>query len=183
MPVNFLVNVASASSVNAGVTTLTTSDGPGAVDVLVKQAFSIADGGHQSVRMDFNAFESLTLDQSGTLLARPTMFVAPVDEMGSVSGRVLDSSGNPVQNATVAAIAPDGSVGNTDWTGPRGHFSIGTLRAGTYQLVVYNAYTTAAGRAVTASGVSSANASMQSISGPNVTVTGGKNTAAGIIKD
>ena len=183
MPVDFLVNVASSSSAGAGTTTLTTSDGPGAVDMLVTQPFSIPADHTQSVRVDFNAFEALALDTAGNLLARPALFVAPVDDMGSVRGRVLNANGNPVANATIVAVSPDGSVANTDWTDDKGRFRIGTLRSGTYKLVIYNAYTTAAGRVVTASGESAGNTSVQSFSGPSVTVTGGQTTAAGTIAD
>jgi len=179
-PIDFLVNVATASSVGAGATTVTTSDGPGAVDVVVTQPFSIPTNHHQSVRVDFNAFEGLALDQSGSLLVRPTLFVAPVDDMGSIKGHVLNSDGSPVSNATVVAVAADGSIGNTDWTDDTGRFRVGTLRSGTYQLLIYNAYTTAAGRNVNASGQSS---SQNVIEGPTITVTGGSTAPAGSITD
>lgn len=179
-PVDFLVNVASASTVGAGSTTVTTTDGPGAVDLVVTQPFSIPQNRPQSARVDFNAFESLALDPSGALLARATLFVAPIDDMGHVTGRVLNAQGIPVSNATVAAVAPDGSIGNTGWTNDRGRFTIGTLRAGTYQLMLYNDYTTAAGREIEASRQTSAS---QSITGPTITITAGQRTAAGTIAD
>lgn len=179
-PIDFLVNVASASSVGAGATTVTTTDGPGAVDLVVTQPFSIPSNGHQSARLDFNAFESLALDPSGALLARASLFVAPIDQMGRVTGRVLSAQGTPVVNATVVAVAPDGSIGNTDFTDGKGHFSIGTLRAGSYQLMIYNSYTTAAGRQNAASGQSS---TAQTITGPTITITPGQRTSAGSIAD
>lgn len=179
-PINFLTNVATSSSSGAGASTLTTADGPGAVDMLVSQPFSIPANQTNLVRVDFNAFESLAIDASGNLLARPALFVAPHDQMGRVTGRILDSAGNPVSNATVVAVAADGSIGNSDWTNSKGRFDIGTLRAGTYQLEIYNNYTTAAGREVDASGESSSN---PSFSGPAVTVTGGQTTFTGVITD
>lgn len=180
VPIDFLVNVATASSAGAGSTTVTTTDGPGAVDLVVTQPFSIPQNHHQAARVDFNAFESLALDPSGALLARATLFVAPVDDMGRVTGQVRNAQGKPVAGATVVAVAPDGSIGNTGSTGEKGFFSIGTLRAGAYQLVIYNDYTTAAGRKSVASGQTSA---AQSISGPQITVTGGAKTSAGTIAD
>lgn len=181
-PVDFLVNVASASSAGAGATTVTTSDGPGAVDLIVTQPFSIPQSYHNAVRVDFNAFESLALDSAGNLLSRASLYVAPVDDISGIKGTVVNSSGDPVANATVVALAADGSVGNTSFTNDRGRFNIGTLRAGTYQLVIYNTYTTASGRVVTASGESPGNASVQSFAGPSVTTSNGP-TSAGTIKD
>jgi hypothetical protein len=180
-PIDFLVNVATASTVGAGSTTVTTTDGPGDVDLVVAQPFSIPADHHQSVRVDFNAYESMTLDSSGDFLSRATLFVAPIDDMGSVKGRVLDASGSPVSNATVVAVASDGSIGNTDFTDGFGRFRVGTLRAGTYQLYIYNTYTTAAGRAVNASGES--DASQNVIEGPTITINGGDTTQAGTIAD
>lgn len=183
MPVDFLVNVASASSAGAGSTTVTTSDGPGAVDMVVTQPFSIPEDHEHSVRVDFNAFESLALDSAGNLLSRPSLFVAPVDDISRIKGSIVNDSGGAVSNATVVALGADGSIGNTAFTNDKGRFSIGTLRAGTYHLIIYNAYTTAAGRAVTASGESSANASVQSFEGPTVTIGGDSATSIGAIRD
>ena len=183
VPVDFLVNVASASSAGAGSTTVTTSDGPGAVDMIVTQPFSIPEDHRHSVRVDFNAFESLALDSGGNLLSRASLFVAPVDDISRITGRVVNSSGNPVSDATVVAVAADGSVGNTSFTNGKGRFTIATLRAGTYQLVIYNTYTTASGRVVTASGETQSNAPAQSFTGPSVTTTSGNPTSAGTITD
>lgn len=183
VPVDFLANVASASSVGAGTTTLTTSDGPGAVDIVVTQPFTIPEDGRHAVRVDFNAFESLALDSTGNLLSRASLFVAPVDDANRITGRVVNTSGGAVADATVVAVAADGSIGNTSFTDGRGRFKIATLRAGTYQLVIYNTYTTASGRVATASGVTPTNASVQSFSGPAVTVGGDESSSAGTIKD
>jgi hypothetical protein len=182
-PLDFLVNVATSSSVGAGATTVTASDGPSAVDIVVSQPFSIPQDHHQVVRVDFNAFESIALAAGGNAVARPSLFVAPIDNMGSIKGRVLSASGSPVANATVVAVASDGSIGNTDWTNDEGRFKIGTLRSGTYTLVVYNSYTTAAGRTVSAAGESASSASAASITGPTVTVNAANTTSAGTIRD
>lgn len=180
VPVDFLVNVASQSSAGAGATTVTASDGPGMVDFVLTQPFSIAQEHKQAVRLDFNAFESLAVDQSGDVLSRTSLFVAPIDEMGRVKGRVLNSSGLPVANATIVAVAPDGSIGNSDWTNDKGQFSVGTLRAGTYKLLIYNTYTTAAGRVTIASGQTTSAAMLE---GPTITVTGGDAISAGTVAD
>jgi hypothetical protein len=99
--------------------------------------------------------------------------------MGSVKGTVQNASGGAVANATVVAVASDGSIGNTTCTDANGIFTLGTLRSGTYQLVIYNQYTTASGQRVNAYGASSA----QSVTGPAVTVTGGQTTSLGTIAD
>jgi|SRR5579884_57099 len=180
VPLNFLVNVATQSSASAGASTVTTSDGPGAVDLVVTQPFSIAQGSHQTVRVDFNAFESIALDASGGLTARASLFVAPVDQMGGVQGRVIDADGKPVAYAAVVAIAPDGSVGNTFVTDEDGYFSVGTLRAASYRLEIYNTYTTAAGMQIQSVGASD---TAQVVEGPRVTVQPGQYTSVKDIAD
>jgi hypothetical protein len=180
-PIDFLVNVASQSSVGAGSTTVTSTDGPGDVDVIVTQPFSISSDHRQSVRVDFNAYESMAIDATGDFLARPALFVAPIDDMGSVKGSVINGSGSAVENATVVAVASDGSIGNTGFTDGSGRFRIGTLRSGTYQLLVYNTYTTAAGWAMNASGQTIGSPNV--ITGPTITIAGGKTTVAGSVAD
>lgn len=180
VPLNFLVNTSTQSSVGAGSTTTTVWDGPGAVDMVVTQPFSIANNGHDAVRVDFNAFESLALDAYGDLLVRPTLFVAPLDDLGHATGYVENVHGAPVKNASIAAIAPDGSVGNTGFTNRWGHFNIGTLRAGSYKLIVFNQYTAASGRSVQSRNATS---DAPSITGPTITITSGEETHVGTIRD
>jgi hypothetical protein len=59
---------------------------------------------------------------------------------GAISGRVLDESGEPLVDVAVAAVerAPDGRLltGPTDRTDDRGIYRIGTLKPGTYLVVV-----------------------------------------------
>ncbi len=181
MPLNFLTNTPTFSTVGAGSTTTTTPDGNGAVDIVISQPFSIPQDEHNAVRVDFNAFESLDLWTQGGLVSVPAMFVAPVDESGSINGRVVDSSNSRtgISNAVVVAYAADGSIGNTGSTDSRGNFELQTLPEGTYTLQVYNNYTNATGRTFQSSSSSSQNV----IAGPSVTVTGGQEAKAGNIQD
>ena len=177
---NFLTNTSTFSSVQAGANTATTADGPGAVDITVTQPFSVPKG-NPGVRVDFNAYESVTMLQDGSLTAVPALFVSPMSNIGSIGGSVLNAKGKPVQNATIVAVASDGSIGNTTFTDDKGRFRVGTLRSGTYRLMIYNQYTTASGQHVSANG-STSNA--QVITGPTVTVTGsGNTTAVGTLAD
>lgn len=178
---NFLTNTSTFSSVQAGANTVTTPDGPGTVDITVTQPFSMPKGSDPDVRVDFNAYESVSMLQDGSLTAVPALFVAPMSDLGSIGGSVLNAKGKPVQNATIVAVASNGSIGNTTFTDDKGRFRVGTLRSGTYQLMIYNQYTTASGQHVGANGASS---NAQVITGPAVTVTGsGKTTAVGTLAD
>lgn len=177
---NFLTNASTLSSVHAGANTTTVADGPGAVDVTVTQAFSVPSDGNPDVRVDFNLYESLGMLRNESVVASPALFVAPRVDMGSISGTVQNVRGGAVIHATVAAIASDGSVGNTTCTDANGNFTLGTLRSGTYQLVIYNQYMTAVGQQVNAYYASS---SASRITGPAVTVTGGQTTSLGTIAD
>lgn len=179
--INFLTGTSTFSTVQAGATTVTTADGPGAVDVVVTQPFTVAADQDPKVRVDFNAYESVAMLQNGTLVAVPALFVSPMSDIGSIRGRVVSGQGNPVQNATIVAVAADGSIGNTTFTNDDGRFRVGTLRSGTYQLMIYNQYTTASGQHMSANGASS---SASVITGPAVTVTGnGQTTAVGTLAD
>lgn len=180
-PLNFLTGASTFSTVQAGATTTTTADGPGAVDVVVTQPFTVPDDKNPQVRVDFNAYESVSMLQDGSLVALPALFVSPMNDIGSVRGHVLNAQGQPVQNATVVAVANDGSIGNTTFTNGEGRFRVGTLRSGSYRIMIYNQYTTASGQQVNATGASS---NAQSVTGPVVTVTGnGNTTAVGTLAD
>lgn len=180
MPLNFLTNTPTFSSVGAGSNTSTVPDGTDAVDIVVSQPFSIPQTEHNAVRVDFNAFESLDI-QDDNLVSVPALFVAPVDEASTIIGRVVNTN-NPLQgiaNAVVVAYAPDGSIGNTTYTNSRGDFELQTLPNGTYSVQVYNNYTNATGRTFQSSSSSSQNV----IAGPTVTISGGKQADAGSIQD
>lgn len=182
LPLNFLVNTSTSSSVGAGSTTTTVTDGPNAVDMVVTQPFTIPSDQSQTVRVDFNAFESLALQPDGTLLSRPSLEIAPTGDLGVVRGTVVAGPAqSPVVNATIVAVAPDGSIGNTAFTNGSGHFVIGTLRSGTYQLEIYNNYTNATGAQFTAT--APAPLPQGTVTGPSVTVTSGTTTYTGTITD
>lgn len=178
MPINFQTNDPTLSTVGAGSNTTTTPIDSHTVAIVLNQPFSIPSDGTNAVRLDFNAFESLTLAANGSLNAQPTLFVAPVDNCGSISGQIMDN-GNPVQNAVVVAYAADGSIGNTGSTDSNGNFSIHTLNSGTYNLVVYNSYVNAAGMSFTSSSPSQ----QKSAPGPQASVSGGQDTNVGTIQD
>lgn len=181
LPLNFLVNTSTSSSVAAGANTTTVSDGPAAVDMVVTQPFNIPADQSQTVRLDFNAFESLAL-VGNTLLSRPSLFVAPTGDLGVVRGHIQTSAGDAVKHAAVVAVAPNGSIGNTGFTNGLGNFVIGTLRSGTYRLMIYNNYTNASGAQFNATAPSTVN-TQQILTGPSVTVTGGQTTYTDTIAD
>ncbi|HTU63295.1 MAG TPA: carboxypeptidase-like regulatory domain-containing protein, partial [Polyangiales bacterium] len=104
----------------------------------------------------------------------------PGGTAGAASGTVQNSSGGPVSGATVVALDASGNVANTTNTDQNGNFTLHTISAGTYQLEIYNTYTTAVGQTNTASGNDNTSASLQ---GPSVTVTAGQTTAIGTIAD
>ncbi len=179
MPLDFQTNDLTLSSVGAGSNTSTASIDSNTVAIVLNQPFSIPQNGTNAVRVDFNAFESLNLNSSGTLIAQPALFVAPIDDCGSISGLIHDANGNPVQNAVVVAYAADGSIGNTSSTDAGGNFSIHTLNAGSYSLVVYNTYVNAAGLSFTSTSPSQ----QKSVQGPQAVVSGGQDTSVGTLQD
>lgn len=181
LQVSFMTNSSTASSSGAGAATTTTPDAnPGAVDVTMPFAISAASGSSQAVTLDFNVLESIAVINNNGVKVRPAAFGAPANGAGTVTGTVVNQSGTPVQSAVVVAIASDGSIGNTAGTDSNGNFNLHALKAGSYNLVIYNAYTNAAGQKITASGQSS---SATSVSGPSVLVNGGSKTSVGTIAD
>lgn len=177
MPVKFSGGN-SSSSVGMGASTSTTADPTysNSVDAIVNTPFDVQTNG-ASVMADFNLMESLNEDD-GTVIVRPAAAIA--DSPGQISGSVAGSGGAAVQNAVVVAIGSNGSVANTAATDANGAFNLHALPADTYRLVVYNAYTNAAGYLVSASGQSSGS---QTILGPSVSVTAGSTVSAGTIGD
>lgn len=184
-PLNFLSGVSTMSTAGAGSSTTTQQIDPQTVAITSNEPYSIGsdlplDGGAGSrIHVDFNAFESVAVS-GGQIVTNPALFVAGDGDRGSIRGRIVDGFGHPVQNAVVVAVAANGSVGNTALTDRRGNFLLHTLDAGSYQLVVYNAYTTAAGATFASDDQTNA-AGM--VSGPNVTVTAGSTTDAGKLSD
>ncbi len=180
LPGVFKTNSSSMSSSGAGNSTSASNDATiaNAVDVTFNAPFSVASGGTLALSADFNVLESIAKISSSSITVRPVAFGG--NAAGQITGTIVNQSGAPVQNAVVAAIASDGSVGNTGGTDQNGAFNLHALKGGTYQLVIYNAYTNAAGQSITASGQSN---SSTSFTGPTVTVTPGSKISAGTIGD
>jgi len=137
------VNAATQSTVSAGTATTTSLDAPNAVSMTTMEPFDVA--GNTSVDMDFNAYESLGDVSGGAVLTRPTMFLNAHDTDAKIKGTVVNAFNDAVSGATVVAIDSNGNVANTVWTGKDGKFSLHTIGAGTFHLLVYNVYENAAG--------------------------------------
>ena len=115
----------------------------------------IGGGPAANIMADFNAMESLNQNSAGQIVAQPTLFAVASANAGEVQGQVLNSSGQPVQNAVVVALYATANgnqrAANTTNTDANGNFDLHAINAGSYQLVIYNTYTTASGQTITAS--------------------------------
>jgi hypothetical protein len=176
LPVTFMTNNGGGNGAGASTTTATDPNIAGAVDVTVPASVGSSD----TYGIDFNALESMAVVNNNSMKIRAAMIASSATQSGKITGTILNQSGSPVQNVVVAAVGSNGAIVNTALTGPYGRFNIHNLGAGTYSLVLYNAYTTEAGQQYTAIGQSS---TATSISGPTVTVTGGSATATGNLTD
>jgi Domain of unknown function (DUF4382) len=181
LPVTFMTNNGNTAN-RPGASTVTASDPnvAGAVDVTINAPITVNMGDSASFGVDFNALESMAVVNNNSLKIRPSLVGANTSASGKVTGNIVNQSGSPVQNVVVAAVASDGTIVNTALTGPYGRFNIHGINAGTYQIVLYNSYTTAAGQQYNASGQSS---TATSLNGPSITVTGGGATDAGTLTD
>jgi hypothetical protein len=179
-PIQFQVGQASQSTAGAGEDTVTTGGGS-SVTVTVAGRFISNGVSPSSVLGDFNAMESLSQNSAGQIVSNPTLYAVGTSNAAEIQGQVLNSSGQPVQNAVVVALNAKGSVGNTTNTDANGNFDLHAINANTWQLVIYNNYTTASGQTITASG---ADASMgASFQGPSVTAPAGSITQVGTLND
>jgi hypothetical protein len=180
LPVTWKVGQASRSSAHAADETTTTTDPhiAGAVDVTVNTPFSITSGGLTGLTADFNVLESLKLSHHGVQV-RPSLFVT-TGASGQITGTVSNQQGAAVSNAVVVATDARGAVANTSATDANGNFNLHALAAGTYQLKIYNSYTTAAGENESASGQSSHSSW---VNGPTITVTPGGSVSTGTLND
>ncbi len=178
-PIQFLIGSTAQSTAGAGPTTVTYGSAT-TVSMVVSGNFSIDGDPAAAVQADFNALESLAPTSSGGVVARPTLFAVADGLAGKADGVVQSASGTPVAGATVVALDQNGNVANTTSTDQNGAFDLHTIQAGTYQLVIYNTYTTASGQTLTASGNGSSAASVQ---GPTITVTAGQTAQIGTIAD
>lgn len=179
LPVTFMTNNGNGNG--PGGSTATTSDPtiPGAVDVTVNGSFAVSSDTGAAFGVDFNALESMAVVNNNSMKVRPALVASSNASSGKITGTVVNQNGSPVQNVVVAAVS-NGAIVNTALTGPYGRFNIHNLNAGTYQVVLYNSYTTVAGQQYNANGQTNAAASFN---GPSVTVTGGSATAIGTVAD
>lgn len=124
-------------------------------------ALSGASGADLDVSVDFNVFDSVAI-RGGRAYVRPKLVAA--ENAAQVNGRVVDSHGVPVDDATIVASDASGRVINTTLTAADGSFTLHALSAGSYRIVVRNSYLTDSGDAVVASGATAR------LGGPSVDV-------------
>ncbi|MHB8148409.1 MAG: carboxypeptidase regulatory-like domain-containing protein [Vulcanimicrobiaceae bacterium] len=179
-PLSFMTNAGTQSSVGAGTTTQTTSVSPGAIAMTVTAPFVVDHEPANAVIADFNALESIAQQSDGSLVVRPTLFAVPTVKAGTIAGTVVNASGSPVYGATVVALHDGNRVANTVDTNSDGTFTLHTIAAGGYRLVIYNNYTTASGQQLTASGQTS---TRTFVAGPHVRVRKNQTTQIGTIQD
>jgi len=179
-PIQFQVGQNTQSSSGAGTYTTTTGNST-TVTMTVGGNFMYGGSPAAAIQADFNALESLNQTSSGQIVAQPTLFAVASASAGQVDGTILNASGGPVTNAIVVALKSNGHVANTVNTDSSGNFNLHTIAAGTYQLVIYNSYTTASGQVITASGADASSGA--SFNGPSVTVTAGSTTQLGTLND
>ena len=180
MPIQFQVGQSSQSSAGAGSRTSTTGNST-TVTMTVGGQFMLGGSTAAAVMADFNALESLNQNSSGQIVAQPALFAVATANAAEVQGQILNASGQPVTNAVVVALNAQGHVANTTNTDANGNYDLHAINAGTYQLVVYNNYTTASGQNVVASGADASQGA--SIQGPSVNATLGQITQAGTLND
>lgn len=178
-PIAFLAGNNALSSAGAGATTTTSGDAK-TVTVTVDGNFVINGSPAASIQADFNALESLAQAADGSIVARPTLFAVPYTEAATIAGTVTNASGAPVSGAVVVALDASGHVANTTSTDASGAYSLHTLWAGSYTVVVYNTYKTASGQTLTASGNSNTAAS---VTGPTIDAPDQTTTTAPAIQD
>jgi hypothetical protein len=182
-PIAFQVGQASQSTSGAGTRTVTTGNST-TVTMTVGGTFTTGGVPDASVFADFNALESLSQNSSGQIVAQPALFAVGAANAAEIQGQVLNANGQPVQNAVVVAYTASGGatrVGNTTNTSANGSFDLHAIAAGSYQLVIYNNYTTASGQTISAQG---ADASMgASFQGPSLTAPAGQITQVGTLND
>lgn len=150
-------------------------DGAGTAGIKVNVSLNAQAGQSYGFVIDFNAAESIvSAGQSGQWIMKPVLVAAAQATSGSLSGTVKNNAGTAVSNAEVLA-EQNGTAVNSGVTDSNGNFQINALPAGSYTLVVKNAWTNQAGAAQTATGADGT----ADVTGPSVTVTAGQ-TASGV---
>lgn len=175
------LTVPSATGAGFGGNTSTDSgDGAGTSGIKVRVSLDAQAGQSYGFVIDFNAAESIvSAGQSGQWLMKPVLVATAQSTSGGISGVVKNNAGTAVANAEVDAEQGT-TIVNAGVTDSNGNFQINALPAGSYTLVVKNAWTNQAGAAQTASGADGT----ADVSDPNaVTVTAGQTTSGVSITD
>ena len=170
------VNNPSASSSGFGVQTSTAPYGPGTVAITFSYPFK-TQGNTVNIDVDVNLTESLLPGHSPQI--RPSLSVAQAGFDGAAQGILVNSSGAPVTNAIVVAVAGDGSIAATTFTDENGEFLLHTLNAGWYTLTIYNQYVSAAGWIINATNPTSS----AMMPGGTVHVVQGQSAQVGTLAD
>lgn len=123
-------------------------------------AISGTPGDSLDVAVDFNVLDSIAI-RGGVAYVKPKLVAA--QQAAQVSGRVVNTNGAAIGDATVVAFDSGGHAVNTTLTQPDGSFTLHALAAGNYRITVENAYVSGSGNAVVAKGATGVN-------GPSVEV-------------
>ena len=111
--------------------------------------FTTGSDSSVTVTADFNVLESVAVTNSVALID-PQLVIAT--NASDVTGSVVNAAGGPVANAVVLALDPNGNILNSTVSGNDGSFTLEALAAGSVTIVVQNAYVSASGETVAASG-------------------------------
>jgi hypothetical protein len=180
-PISFPTTAIAAGTVASNGSTTTQALSSASIAMTVSGSFVVGTDPASDIEADFNAFESLKLSSMGGVIARPALFAVPSVLAGKIAGTVVNRRGGAVSGATLVALDANNHVANTDNTDANGAFKMHTLAAGTYHLMLYNTYRTAAGQSI-----SSANPSYSasnSVDAGYVTVTAGSTTNVPAVND
>lgn len=169
VPLDFR-SAADESSAHFGTSTSTAAASASSVALTFSRGFAVAQTGEQNFDVDFNAFESLlpASYSSSAWSTRASLSVAQQGLEGTITGEVVNASRSPVHNAVIVATDSYGNAVASTFTGSYGTFLLHTLAGGSYNLTVYNTYTTAAGWHIAASGNTKKNASFAGASNVRV---------------
>ncbi|HTA39099.1 MAG TPA: carboxypeptidase regulatory-like domain-containing protein [Candidatus Acidoferrales bacterium] len=170
------LNEGTNSSSGFGAQTKTAPYGAGAVAITFSYPFK-TQGSSVNLDVDVNVMESLLPGRSPQL--RPSLSVAQSGIEGGAQGTLVNSSGAPVTNAVVVAVASDGTIAATTFTDSNGEFLLHTLNAGQYTLTIYNQYVSAAGWIINATNPTSS----AMMPGGTVHVVQGQSAQVGTIAD
>jgi len=134
--------------------------------------------GAMTVLADFNMVESVKLS-NGVAKMGSRVAAQPYNTSAVIQGKVINNATLPVGSAIVAALDSFNNVAATTQANDDGTFELHALAGGTYHLVVYNDYTSAAGDQLVSNGADSA----LMLSGPTVSVPAGYLINVGNIVD